>query len=167
MMKTSLCVIAVCVLVGFCAAQGKPPDPEANFSPEFKDAAEEAYDAVERMPDDAVTPPTPAEEQDSATRVLEGKRALARARRKAVSPEEKSVYELLETTASIKKLSYRKTAERLPERVQYLTAAIQCIVESRAIFAPEKLNAERTEQAKKKTCVDGYHHILEEAQPKK
>ena len=105
-MNKAMVIVSVVVLSSFASAQGaaphhkaQPPIQEA-LTPDFKDAALEAFDAVKDIP----SPPGVSETEAAMTKT-EANKALEKAHRKVKSGLDRSVYDLLDAYHLFKDIS--------------------------------------------------------------
>jgi hypothetical protein len=163
----SLLVLSVAVVVAGCSQTGesKQPDtamshPDNEMSAAFREQARRAFDAIDRVPEMG-SKEYPHSGFD--VRELDAEKAIAEAKYKAMTGRDKEVLDLLGAAL------YGRTApERRPlldpDHIKLIKMGVQCEMELRAEFEPERLTDAGLKQARGKTCLTLQKEILDESQ---
>lgn len=166
-MKTLLLALPLLFLSVSCNKGGIPQAASANSTPAetehemsaaFREQAQRAYDAIQRVPR------TGSQEYPSAgfdVRELDADKAIAEAKYKAVTAKDKEVLNLMDAA-----LWGRTASERRhlldPHHLRFFKMGLQCDLELDAELEPEHLTEIGLTNAHQKTCLTQRKTILDE-----
>lgn len=174
-MNKAMVIVSVVVLTSFASAQGAAPQHKAQrpvqeaLTPDFKDAALEAFDAVQNIP----SPPGVSETEAALTKT-EANKALDKAHRKVKSALDRSVYDLLDAYHLFKDVSVIDAGMIFDDRSSLATkqkygeyhlfdlkGESQCSLEVRVAleYGIEKITKEGLERGRSHLCF-GYSEEL-------
>ena len=141
---------------GIPKASPKPLLADNEMSPEFKEQAWRAHDALKRI---GGLPSSDKPERGFDQRKLEAEKAIDEAKYKSVTAKDKEILKLLQTADFFIGAASTKGILN-PDWTILTDGSIQCGIELTAQFEPESLSEKGKQTASEKSCLDKQTALL-------
>jgi hypothetical protein len=138
---------------------GQAPPEQVKLSPEFEEAGTAASDAISRIPDSR------SPDDGYQARKLDAEKAVDIATHKANTDADKEVLKLLIAWRRLAVMQYEFDPKGDPKAFQRVEdAAMDCRIESKAVFSPKSLSEKGRQKAAEKKCLPEYRKIRDAGQ---